>query len=276
MFSKLVNFLIHPTSKLSVLLLAGIGFIAGTVAVVGSFVMIDATNSNEFCISCHELRVPYEEFTESRHFKNRTGVSADCVQCHLPDTYPDKLFMKTARLKDVWHSLSGSIDTREKFEAKRLELATSVWDWLDTNESAPCQSCHNFASMNHEMQSEHSQKAHQRAQRDNRHCIECHRGFAHKLPDMKIPEAATPINAGEPVICSGCHEDITKQLPDYHPGVSEVVLETCLLCHIPGTNSPIGKRTFYAFMHESHEDRIPCSGCHENTAMGMKLLRINN
>ena len=276
MLSKFVRYLFHPSNKHSVLLLAGIGFIVGVIAVAGSFVIIDATNSNEFCISCHELRVSYEEFTESRHFNNRTGVTTDCVHCHLPNGYPDKLIMKITRLKDIWYSLEGSIDTLEKYEAKRFEMANVVWEWLDDNESAPCQSCHNIVNMNRVMQSEHAQKAHQRAQRDNRHCIECHLGVAHKLPDITLPDAAKPAIDGESVICSGCHEDINTQLPDSHPRVSVMTLETCLTCHVPGTNSPNGKRTFYSYMHVSHKDRIPCSSCHEDTAEGLKLLRPDN
>ena len=46
---------------------------------------MEMTNTEEFCISCHEMEANvYEELQETIHFSNRTGVRATCPDCHVP------------------------------------------------------------------------------------------------------------------------------------------------------------------------------------------------
>jgi hypothetical protein len=51
-------------------------------------------------------------------------------------------------LSDLWgHYITGSIDTKEKFEAKRYELAKRVWTYMKANDSRECRHCHTTAKM---------------------------------------------------------------------------------------------------------------------------------
>ena len=43
------------------------------------------TNTEEFCIGCHEMRDNvYAEYKGTIHDQNRTGVRAICADCHVP------------------------------------------------------------------------------------------------------------------------------------------------------------------------------------------------
>lgn len=76
---------------------------------------------------------------------------------------------------------------REKFEAKRLELATHEWDRMKKSDSRECRNCHSFDGMDTEKQKNRASKMHKIAQSDNKTCIDCHKGIAHKKP-KNMPE----------------------------------------------------------------------------------------
>ncbi len=48
-----------------------------------------------------------------------------CSDCHVPHEWTDKIARKMQASKEVWGKIFGTIDTREKFLAKRLELAAA-------------------------------------------------------------------------------------------------------------------------------------------------------
>ena len=58
----------------------------GYLSLWGGFnTAMDATNTETFCISCHEMEAyVYEEYTDTIHYSNRTGVRATCPDCHVP------------------------------------------------------------------------------------------------------------------------------------------------------------------------------------------------
>lgn len=88
--------------------------------------------------------------------------------------------------REVWGWLFGSINTPEKFEAKRLELARREWHRLKANDSLECRNCHEFESMDFTLQEPRAAEAHTTALTDEggKTCIDCHKGIAHELPDM--------------------------------------------------------------------------------------------
>ena len=87
--------------------------------------------------------------------------------------------------KEVWGKIFGTINTREKFEAKRRELAEHEWARLKANDSLECRNCHNFDSMDFTRQSERASNQHSSAlAAGEKTCIDCHKGIAHQLPDM--------------------------------------------------------------------------------------------
>ena len=74
-----------PSAKYSLLSLLFVGFVGGIVFWGGFNTAMEATNTLEFCISCHEMRdTVYEEYKQTIHYSNRTGVRAVCSDCHVP------------------------------------------------------------------------------------------------------------------------------------------------------------------------------------------------
>ena len=80
-------------------------------------------------------------------YKNASGVRAICSDCHVPHAWGPKMIRKIQASNELWHKLMGTIDTPEKFEAKRLELATHVWETMKATDSRECRNCHSFEAM---------------------------------------------------------------------------------------------------------------------------------
>ena len=174
---------IRSPSKYSLGLLLIIGFIAGIIFWGGFHYSMEVTNTEEFCISCHEMEnFVYTEYKQTIHYSNRTGVRATCPDCHVPRDWPHKIARKIKSTNEIMHKLLGSIDTPEKYEAKRLELAQKVWDEMAESDSRECRNCHGFEYMDFSKQGEDAAETHPEAIEGEMTCIECHRGIAHKLP----------------------------------------------------------------------------------------------
>jgi cytochrome c-type protein NapC len=142
---------------------------------------MEATNTLEFCISCHEMEsTVYQEYKTTIHYQNRTGVRAVCSDCHVPKSWVHKMVRKVKASKEVYHKILGSINTSEKFEAKRLHLAKNVWREMKATDSRECRNCHTINSMNPEFQRPRARKQHMAAMKAGQTCIDCHKGIAHK------------------------------------------------------------------------------------------------
>ncbi|MGF1737746.1 pentaheme c-type cytochrome TorC [Photobacterium satsumensis] len=182
---KLWQMLTKPSSKYSILalVLVGIGItLAGVLTVHKSF---EFASTTEFCTSCHTMEQNYEEYKQSIHFKNASGVRAECVDCHQPKDLPGKLQRKLGAWKDVYnHFITKKIDTPELLEEHRLELATAVWDRMKSQNSKTCKSCHSYDAMDHTKQSAQAAFEMNKAAAEDMNCIECHKGIAHELPNM--------------------------------------------------------------------------------------------
>lgn len=162
---------------LALLLVGGMVFAGGKYA-------IDQTNTVEFCISCHEMKDNnFEEYKDTIHARNRTGVKAICSDCHVPHDFVGTTIRKIKAANDVFHHVAGTVDTKEKFEARRLELAKRVWVRMKETDSQECRHCHDTKAMAPEMQGKTAQKQHQKLLSGERTCIDCHYGIAHKEPE---------------------------------------------------------------------------------------------
>ncbi|OQY75269.1 MAG: hypothetical protein B6D47_01560, partial [Rhodocyclaceae bacterium UTPRO2] len=74
----------RPSAKYSLLALLAVGFVSGIVFWGGFNTAMEATNTLEFCVSCHEMRdTVYQEYQKTIHYSNRTGVRAICSDCHV-------------------------------------------------------------------------------------------------------------------------------------------------------------------------------------------------
>jgi cytochrome c-type protein NapC len=167
------------------------GFIAGIIFWGGFNTALEVTNTEAFCVSCHEMRDNvFEELKTTIHYTNRSGVRATCPDCHVPHDWTHKIARKMQASKEVWGNIFGTIDTREKFLDKRLELAMHEWSRLKANDSLECRNCHDFEYMDFTRQSTRAAEIHDRyLGSGERTCIDCHKGIAHGLPDMAgIPQ----------------------------------------------------------------------------------------
>ena len=172
-----------PSAKHSMFGLLTVGFVTGVFFWGGFNTALEATNTMEFCISCHEMRDNvYQEYKKTIHYTNRTGVRAVCSDCHVPKDWTHKMVRKVQASAEVWGKLMGTIDTREKFEANRLRLAEHEWARMKANDSRECRNCHSFDGMDTEKQKVRGAKMHKIAQDDKQTCIDCHKGIAHQKP----------------------------------------------------------------------------------------------
>jgi len=161
-------------------------FLLGILFWGGFNTMLEITNTEKFCISCHEMRdTVYQEYKESSHFNPVSGVSASCPDCNVPREYIPKLIRKVKATNELWHKMLGTINTPEKFENKRAQLAENVWREMKANDSRECRNCHDEQKMNLEKQSKRARKKHdpEYMRKKDKTCIDCHQGIAHELPD---------------------------------------------------------------------------------------------
>lgn len=170
-------------------LLLAAGALATFVLGGGAIAGLRWTNTEALCISCHEMRDNvYAEYRDSVHDRSASGVRAVCADCHVPRETIPMLIRKVQASGEVWAKLTGKIDTAEKFEAHRHELATRVWASMKRHDSRKCRNCHTERAMAPELQSERAQTRHARAQRENLTCIDCHFGIAHQEPEGPGPQ----------------------------------------------------------------------------------------
>ena len=87
------------------------------------------------------------EWKQSVHYKNASGVRAICSDCHVPKDWTAKLVRKIQATNELYHSIIGTIDTPEKFEARRAEMAERVWAGMIANDSRECRNCHSDEAM---------------------------------------------------------------------------------------------------------------------------------
>ena len=180
-----------------------IAFVAGIVVWGGFNTAMELSNREEFCIGCHEMKENvFVEYRNTIHYQNRTGVRATCPDCHVPKEWGPKLIRKIQASNELLHKALGSIDTPEKFNAKRLELAQNEWTRMKRTDSHECRNCHNYDYMDYGEQGRRSSAMHQKGFGEGKTCIDCHKGIAHSLPpieqDIGAPKTGTAAEQAKP------------------------------------------------------------------------------
>jgi cytochrome c-type protein NapC len=154
----------------------------------------------------------YQEYKETPHFRNPTGVRATCPDCHVPKEWLHKVVRKVKATNELYHWAIGSIDTREKFLNKRSPLATHVWETMQKTDSRECRNCHSIEAMALGSQSLKGGKVHELSIGWGMTCIQCHQGIAHKLPESFDKQAVIDgwhkLIEQQKVACNECHEDM--------------------------------------------------------------------
>lgn len=146
---------------------------------------MEEANTLQFCISCHEMRdTVYQEYRQTIHYQNAFGVRASCPDCHVPHPWFLKIRRKIQASNELWHKLLGTVDTPEKFEQHRLELAQDVWASMKASGSRECRNCHLAEAMDIHKQSAAAQQVMAPGLQAGLTCIDCHKGIAHHLPQV--------------------------------------------------------------------------------------------
>jgi cytochrome c-type protein NapC len=168
---------------ISVSVLAAFAFGIAFLAVFD--MSIEWTNRELFCLSCHEMKDNvYREYQDTIHYANRAGMRAVCADCHVPKEFLPKMLRKIQASGELWHAIKGTIDTPEKFDAKRPQLAQREWRRMQANDSRECRNCHDANSFDYSAQSDRAATRHMEGVASGQTCIDCHKGIAHKLPPI--------------------------------------------------------------------------------------------
>ena len=172
----------RPSTRFAAGTLVVIGVVAASVLSLTFNSVVAFTNTTEFCVGCHENI--NAEYQQTVHYQGRSGVQAGCPDCHVPTEFAPKMMAKAQAITHVWGQMAGSIATEEKFEAKRLVLAERVWSSMEATDSRQCRSCHDWGAMDLENQNLRARRQHEEAMAEGETCIDCHKGIAHKMPEM--------------------------------------------------------------------------------------------
>ncbi len=185
MIKRMWNWFWGPAGVISTGVLLIAGFIGGILFWGGFHTVVEYTNEMEFCISCHEMADNiYPDYKASPHFMNASGVGATCADCHVPKEWFPKMVRKVQATKELYGHFTGKIDTPEKFEAHRAAMAQKVWAKMEANDSLECRNCHDETHMDFARQSPKASEQMQAGFSRGETCIDCHKGIAHRLPDM--------------------------------------------------------------------------------------------
>ncbi len=192
----------------------GVCFVTGILFWGGFNWSMELTNTESFCISCHEMKDNvYREYRKTIHFSNPTGVRATCPDCHVPKEWLYKVKRKIYATNELFQHFLGTIDTREKFQTQRLSLATHVWETMRANDSRECRNCHAFNSMDLKAQKGVAADKHRLAFIEQRTCIDCHQGIAHSLPEEFLEREHARFERDK-VACGDCHADMARAASD--------------------------------------------------------------
>lgn len=184
MIRKLWQFISSPSSRFALGALVVVGGLMALFGVVAFEYSMQQTSTNEFCASCHEIGDnSAAEYVGTSHHTNRLGLEVACVDCHVPRAFVPKMMRKARALNEIYHHMLGTIDTPEKFEAHRMDMALYTWADMNSNDSRECRECHDQSKWELDQQSEKARKFHSTALSKGKTCIDCHKGLAHKLPE---------------------------------------------------------------------------------------------
>ena len=116
-----------------------IGVIISFITVLASGFMVEVTNTDSFCVTCHAMTPFRSSWKDSVHGgKNPKGLTAQCVDCHLPHGNFIEYFTAKA--------ITGTGDV-----IQNLIIDTSTFNWEKNAEErrhkftydSACRRCHN-------------------------------------------------------------------------------------------------------------------------------------
>lgn len=168
----------------------GIGVMVGLILVFSYRTFSHATETVEFCVSCHVMNATmWEDYSKSSHFKNSSGVQASCADCHVPASFLEYMSVKLSGSRMIYRVLTGHADeTLENFEKNKAHMVEKVWDLLRRTDSSPCRSCHNEVEWDLAAQTTRAREQHKSALEERKTCIDCHdNGLVHERIIVERP-----------------------------------------------------------------------------------------
>jgi cytochrome c-type protein NapC len=175
---------------------------------------MELSNNETFCISCHEMKQNvFVEYQNTIHYANRTGVRATCPDCHVPKDWHHMVVRKIMSSHELIQHFRRTINTREKFLARRPYLTRIVLNSMKRSDSRECRNCHNFSYMDNIKQEVNAGKIHIQAMEKDMTCVDCHMGIAHELPEEFL-DAEHQRFEQEDLDCSYCHTGMAQAPTD--------------------------------------------------------------
>ncbi len=153
-----------------------VGVFLSIIIVLASGFMINTTNKDTFCASCHVMKPFRMSWLESVHgSKNPQGFAAQCVDCHLPH----ENFVKFLTVK----AITGTGDIIQNFyiDGKEFDWATNAEkNRLKFTFDAACRHCHyNLTPPGMPFGGFIAHRTYLRGETTKR-CVDCHPHVGHK------------------------------------------------------------------------------------------------
>lgn len=172
-------------TKKSILLLLG-GCVVGVFLLSGLYGVVHATSSDEFCANCHSNHSLAAERGQSIHGNNRAGITVNCVDCHIAQGTGHVLGRKAAAIGDMFTFMAtDDFNSQAWLDEHRREEAAAALEYISSVDSGTCKSCHEKIEKNlPQAMNPLALKVHEynnaKPAGDQKQCVFCHRGVAHK------------------------------------------------------------------------------------------------
>lgn len=166
-----------------------LALIIGIVAIISFNKAVSYTSTNEYCNSCHVHPMAEKSWLLSSHNNSKSGVSTNCVECHLPPEGTSAYYIHKARMgaKDLWGYLTKDSCEYNWEQKSQLEYAVN---YIPNNS---CTECH--TNIFPARLSDDGITAHlyydENASKLNIQCISCHLDVGHYNPNYKHSKMAT-------------------------------------------------------------------------------------
>jgi cytochrome c-type protein NapC len=165
------------------------GAVIGAIGLVCMDWAYRQTDTNAYCLSCHNHDIPYAEHQQTVHFSNRVGVTPGCVDCHVPyQELVPRMVHKTLASRQLALHLMGAIDTEEEYLAHRAEMRERELASMRATDSAACRNCHKVETMDFDKQGAKARSDHTTRLGHGKTCVDCHEDAGHAV--AAAPEAA--------------------------------------------------------------------------------------
>jgi cytochrome c-type protein NapC len=172
--------LFRPSPHRSIIALLATGAVLGAIGLAVFDFSLHATSTETFCISCHEMEAnPYAQLQKTSHYNNAAGVRPTCSDCHVPKEFVPKMIRKVEAAREVWGTITGKINTPEKYIAHTPVMKAREIARIKANDSQECRNCHEPERMLLGAQSTKAREYHQAMPGNGKTCIDCHAGIAH-------------------------------------------------------------------------------------------------